>query len=290
MRIMNQLFDFRKIELNKLDIKVAESDIVSFTNALISYFSYQLNQKNITLKTLYNQDEIKLYFDPDKMDKIIYNLISNAIKNTPEGGEIVISITITNVKETRKKEEKFVEWKIHDNGKGIAEEKLTTIFNRFSYNSTAANQQEGTGIGLSIVKEFTEVHNGSINIDSRVDDNSGKGSYTEVTLLFPLTNNHYRSEQLLDNNQRAKDIIKENYAIGEINSSDKSHHEVIHTEPYLQEAVFTVLVIDDDKEVCDIIHNELSDQYKVYEAYNGKDGILKAKKHMPDVIISDIII
>jgi len=291
MRIMNQIFDFRKIEIGKVSIKVSKSDIVQFTEAIIEYFEYQLNQKNIKVKTDYPSSGTEFYFDADKMDKILFNLLSNSIKHTSENGNIEIKIIKVVENDKRKAPKEFIYWVIKDSGKGIPEEKIKSIFNRFSHASPISNDNMGgTGIGLSIVKEFTELHHGELSIESKEFSEVGNESYTQVSLKFPMSIDVYKTDEISTSNEASIKIIEDNQWINKLKftkTSDENYqaqNEINHScEAY------SVLVIDDDPDICKILKDELALSYKVYVANDGKNGVFKAEKYLPDIIISDVM-
>lgn len=288
MRIINQIFDFRKIELNKLDMKVEKGNIVEFTEAILDYFNYQIQQKNIRVITDFKDRTLSFYFDPDKMDKIIFNLFSNALKYTPENGTIIIRIGQKSQKTTKRSTTEVIEWSIKDSGKGIPAKRLESIFDRFSPgNGQTGKEKGGTGIGLSIVKEFTELHKGNIQIES---NDFNESTFTKVTLNFPIDENLYSAQQAattgtykeLTNNYKLMQTIKT-----EPNTESLITGKTFELQPRDKE--HSVLIVDDEIEVCNLLEAELSACYKVHTAYNGKNGLFKAEKYLPDVVVSDIM-
>ncbi len=290
MRLINQLFDFRRIELNKVEMKVEKANIVAFTEAIIDYFDYQLQQKGITLTTRFPDRRIEFYFDPDKMDKIIFNLLSNAIKHTPVNGQITFSIHRSVMDTSEKKEQPCVVWSISDTGKGIPEERLYQIFDRFSQGAANLDSDKGgTGIGLSIVKEYTELHHGSIQIESHFDKEADKDTFTRVTLNFPMDEALY-SENEKTSDDRSGKLIHDYKIVNQhhpLSAPDLT--EELQQGPDCDQTAYTVLVIDDEPDVCLLLANELSDAYQVIQADNGRSGLIKALKYLPDIIISDIM-
>jgi signal transduction histidine kinase/ligand-binding sensor domain-containing protein/DNA-binding response OmpR family regulator len=287
MRIMNQIFDFRKIELNKVNIERSRSNIIEFTDSVLEYFDYQFNAKNISLKTNYQSRDITFYFDPDKMDKILYNLISNALKYTPEHGRINIS-----VKENKDDNGRNIHWIIEDNGKGIQKARLATIFDRFSYEENSEiTAQGGTGIGLSIVKEFVELHQGTINIESEFNESGDNQSFTKVVLTFPDYNESLPADEIVDSADSAQTIINNNKIVSSLFKmpEQKSDMPLTDSLPGIDSSAYKLLIIDDDKDICNLLKSELSVYYQIYTANDGDEGFLMAKKILPDLIISDIM-
>ncbi|MCF8362725.1 MAG: response regulator [Prolixibacteraceae bacterium] len=291
LRIMNQIFDFRKIELKKNDLMVEKADIVSFTQAIIEYFDYQADKKNIKIETNFSDHQIPLLFDADKMDKIIFNLLSNSLKHTPENGKISITIQKQIKQGWKKNSNEFIKWIIRDTGPGIEESLLSGIFDRFSQSSLKSDiHKSGTGIGLSIVKEYTELHHGEISIQSLHESVNPNKSFTEIVLHFPINDKLFTEDQITSKNI-ASQIIEEHKKSGFVNQTTNSAvlSEVNFDEMEAKEVPYTVLIVDDETDVCDFLKQELSTLYKVYTSENGKKGLQLAQKIEPDIIISDIM-
>ncbi|MGC9344600.1 MAG: hybrid sensor histidine kinase/response regulator transcription factor, partial [Bacteroidales bacterium] len=289
IRIMNQIFDFRKIELDKLDIRVSKSGIVGFTKGMLEFFDYQIKQKYIHISTDFPDEEIEFYFDRDKMDQIIFNLLSNAIKNCPDHGEITLEIRKSVISNRKNDAIPILQWIIKDNGPGIPEEKISNLFDRFSYTDSSVNSQGGTGIGLSIVQEFMKLHHGSVSIKSKARKDGYENSWTMVSLEFPLRDELYTDDQKTVDDTENKLTTSEYKP--EVLSDSVSFTGNYHSDENfsLSENAYTALVIDDDKDICRLLKTELSVNYRVYAACNGMEGIQMAEKYMPDIIISDIM-
>jgi signal transduction histidine kinase/ligand-binding sensor domain-containing protein/AraC-like DNA-binding protein len=288
MRIMEQIFDFRKVELNKVEMALTKNSIISFTQDIISYFEYQVSQKQITLQTYFPEEDVELYFDTDKMEKIIYNLVSNSVKFTPAtGGQITIEIQT--IQKTSENHKRYLQWIIKDNGKGIRKNNLEKVFERYSYlgEGKSANYG-GTGIGLSIVKSFVELHHGKILIDSNSKKDGYEKSFTHIVLEFPMDDEWFKD--LINETEPAELQFKEP-ALYMTGTTDL--HKAIDlqrsNESMGEEFRPTILVVDDDKDLCVLMCRELSERYKVILAYDGEEGLQKAGKHHPDLVISDVM-
>lgn len=282
LKIMSQLIDFRKIELNKTDLKVIESDIVEFTRHTISYFDFQIHQSNIAVNTKLPEKPLFLYFDPDKMDKILYNIISNAIKFSDEHSEIVIDVQPVK----NKGDDAYIEITIEDFGPGVPENRQKKIFDRFSsFGTSSESMKGGTGIGLSIVKEFVEMHHGTIRFESRHQTDGHQDTGTKVTLRFPRNKDLFRSDQFAGSDAALRNIFDANMNI------EQEIPVAYHTreEESLSPGKHKVLIIEDDAEVRKLLVRELSPKYQVSEAQNGNSGLEKAVHGMPDIIVSDIM-
>ncbi len=174
--LINQLLDLSKLEAGKLKLEASLSNIVSYVRGITMSFESLAEQKDIMLKVVSEKENIEIYFDKEKMLKILSNLLSNALKFTSEDGVIEISI-----KETKTPPRAgFIEIKVSDNGIGIPEEGLTKLFERFYQVDTSDKMKYGgTGIGLALTKELVELHHGSINVTSKL----GEGSEFIIELL-----------------------------------------------------------------------------------------------------------
>ena len=182
-RLVEQLLDISRIEAGKMELKTAPQNIVPVLKDMVSSFESFAKHKRITLKLIYSAEEIILYLDKDKVDKIFSNLLSNALKFTPRNGDVIIEAV---------KKQNVVEVSISDTGMGIPKEEREKIFDRFyQVNSGITREQEGTGIGLSLTKELVELHKGKISVESE----EGKGSVFKV--VFPLGKQHLKPEEII---------------------------------------------------------------------------------------------
>ncbi len=183
-RLINQLLDLSKLEAGKLELKTSKSNIVPFIKGLTMSFESVAEGKDITLKVKSEKDEIELYFDKEKMTKIMTNLLSNAFKFTSNGGEITVALSLIPSPSGRGMSERQGEGEVHiavkDTGVGIPEEELPKLFDRFyQVDSSQTREHEGTGIGLALTKELVELHHGTISVNSKL------GEWTEFTVTLP---------------------------------------------------------------------------------------------------------
>ena len=288
MRIVEQIFDFRKVELNKVDLAVTKNPIINFTQNIITYFEYQISQKHLTLQTHFPEEEIEFYFDTDKMEKIIYNLVSNSVKFTPAtGGKITIEIqTIQKSSENNKR---YLKWIIQDNGKGICKENLDKVFDRYSHlGEDKTNNYGGTGIGLSIVKAFVELHHGNMLIESNSKKDGYQKSYTRIMLEFPMDDTWFK-EWLNEEEQKELQIDEPGWVKVDALTYDTGYEHQPNNQQMGEDSKPTILLIDDDKDLCSLMCRELSEKYKIYIAHDGQEALGKAEKHLPDLVISDVM-
>ncbi len=262
-------------------LKAEQHNIVSFIKSLFYSFESLAESKKITLKFESELQNIAVVFDPDKMEKVFYNLISNALKFTSSYGEIKIILSILN--------ESILEIKIWDSGKGISKENLVHIFDRFyQADSTVTREYEGTGIGLALTKELIELHNGKIEVDSEI------GEWTEFTIHLPFGNvklveEHYVYNSTIDysiNEQGNKFVISE---LQEDSSKAKNKLNVNNEGTENNRNRDILLIVEDNSDVRAYIREQTEEEYCVLEAGNGEEGVLIARENIPDVILTDVM-
>jgi PAS domain S-box-containing protein len=276
--LINQLLDLSKLEAGKMKLEITKGNIVSFLKGITMSFESVAEEKDITLKAKASNDEIEMYFDKEKMIKIITNLLSNAIKFTQQGEMITVRIAEI--------ENNFVEIKIRDTGMGLSEEELPHIFDRF-YQADHSNtrEHEGTGIGLALTKELVELHHGTISVDSKLGDPGLIGTRgTEFTIKLPLGKEHLSDDEIVED----KIILNEVKNQTEIAIVDSSS-QLFQNDSEVIEDKNIILVVEDNAEVRDYIKDSLGKDYQIEEASNGEQGVRKAEQFIPDLIISDIM-
>jgi signal transduction histidine kinase/CheY-like chemotaxis protein/AraC-like DNA-binding protein len=270
-RLVNQLMDFRKIELKKMKLHVSENDLVAFTHEIVSSFGVLAKNKNIDLEFLTSERSIFVWFDPSMIDKVIFNLLSNAFKFTKEHGLIHISISKNN-------ESAII--KVEDDGIGMTKEEIDHAFEPFFQGEY--ENYKGTGLGLALSKELMELHKGSIIAKSE----KGKGSQFEI--LLPLGNSHFEKSEFeisapVENviNEHADTYITDLYKIDNIPLQGLEETPV----KYL-----TILVIEDNHEMREYLCSKLGTEYTVIEAADGNNAIKLAFEAVPDLILCDIVL
>jgi len=267
LRLVNQILDFRKIQNRKMKLRVQEINVVSFVRHLMENFEAMAEEHHIDFVFESENPEIKLWVDVDKLEKIVFNLLSNAFKYTPNGKMITVFIH---------ENENSVAIGVQDQGIGIAENKKSSIFVRFE-NLMDKNifNHESTGIGLSLVKELAELHNATIQVDSQL----GEGSCFRVE--FHKGKSHYNEnvEFILN------DFIQENGV--SLLESESLQHEKIENE--YDGLKGTMLLVEDNLELRFFLRSIFSPVFNVIEAADGMEGWSKALKFVPDIIISDVM-
>ncbi len=275
--LVNQLLDISKIESHNMKLQTRPQNIIPLLRDLILSFSSYAERKKISLKLIAAEDQIVVYLDRDKMEKIITNVLSNALKFTPGRGKVDVSINQID----EPNQSRSMEITVCDTGIGIPKEKLPNIFDRFyQVDGSHTREQEGTGIGLSLTKELVEMHKGKIEVESE----EGKG--TKVKIRIPLGKDHLKPEEI-------NEITEENITIS-AGSTDSVYYEEIKS--YNPDCVTIaengkplLLLIEDNSDVRNYIKENLKKDYLIIEAKDGEDGWNKSTENLPDLIICDVM-
>ena len=270
LTLINQLLDLSRLEAGKLKLKASFGNIAQFVKGLAMEFESIAERKDISLKVLMEKEFVEAYFDKEKLEKIITNLLSNAFKFTPSGGRITVKLSETSTNQ--------VEIIIRDSGIGIPKSELTKIFDRFyQVDGSHTREHEGTGIGLALTKELVELHKGNIFVDSV------EGHWTEVKLNFPLGREHLTDAEIIDAGDFEMHKIEN---VEELAKSDSEAEELLN-DNLIDKTI--VLIVEDNSDVREYIKDALMETYHVEEAANGEQGLRKAEKFIPDLIVSDIM-
>ncbi len=282
-RLINELMDLRKLQLNKMKVRAEKINLIDFSKDIACYFKEETSTKNILLSVDADIHNIEVWADPKMLEKIIFNLLSNAVKATPNGGAINIELRATDELYDlpacdAEKPVKAIEILISDTGEGLDQSQTEKIFERF-YQVEGQNKAYigGTGIGLEVVKSFVSLHKGKIDLESKV------GEGTTFKIILPVGNSHFKENEILLNTaskyKNKVDFLLVNPVLQ--TSQEKDKKEVSKSK--------TVLIVEDNIELQDYLKNELLKEYKVLTANNGKEGYKIAQETFPDVIITDVI-
>ena len=266
MRLVNEILDFRKIQNKKMELTLSEFELTHYLKEWANTFESIATKRKIKVESI-TPAPIRLCADIYKVERICYNLLSNALKYTSEGGSITIKAKST---------DETVEICIKDSGKGIAKEDIKHIFDRF-YQVRNSNK-DGTGIGLAIVKAFTELQGGTAKVESEV----GKGSEFTITLPKRVAGDNF---QPAEETYTMNDFLDESSAVTDISTENK----VSKITSDRQEDKPRVLVIDDNADIRAYATALLSDEYDVMEASDGSEGLKKAVREVPDVVVCDVM-
>ncbi|HMU44431.1 MAG TPA: two-component regulator propeller domain-containing protein [Ignavibacteriaceae bacterium] len=288
LQLINQLLDLSKLESGKLKLEASKGNIVSFVKGVALSFESLAESKDITLKLLPEKDFIELYFDREKMMKILTNLLSNAFKFTPEEGTVTVSVKSN--PPLLKGELKWgsVEIKIKDTGIGIPQEEIPKLFDRFyQVDSSFTKEHEGTGIGLALTKELVELHHGIISVESK------QGEWSEFTVSLPVGKNHLNDDEIIKTEKPEASILPAEQEVYTSSFSKTGTDPMIgnndgEIKTQLEEKTI-ILVVEDNYDMREYIKESLDKSYQVEEAVNGEQGVRKAEKIIPDLIISDMM-
>lgn len=260
MELVNQFLELKKIESGKMELHPVCHDFIQYIKSLTEYFSIHAQLHNIEFQFRCEEKQLFTCFDAEKMDKIILNLLTNAFKNTADGGKIELQI---NTHTTSRQ----IEIRIKDTGSGIPADQLDKIFEPF-YHTNSPTGFHSSGIGLTMVKELVRLHNGKILVESQV----GKG--TTFTVEIPVVEGKFSAV-------KAPTIVMPAYS---------DCRELAETIPGKQDQYLPlVLIVEDNSEVRTYIANELSDAFKIIQSEDATAGFEAACQQIPDLIISDIM-
>ncbi|UUF12483.1 MULTISPECIES: hybrid sensor histidine kinase/response regulator transcription factor [Flavobacterium] len=254
LSLINSLLDFRKLDVGIDTLNLKSGNFINFIRDIHASFSVYADERNIHLSVSSELENLLMQFDKDKIQKTLTNLLSNAFKYTPDGGNISIHIS---------KEEDDVCVRVSDTGSGINDEDKTHVFERF-YQAPQRQGETGSGIGLHIANEYVNLHGGTITIK----DNTPKGCI--FTFKIPIRE--------IDNAQRPLTTIQSSYD----NVENIEKKEIIRSKPIL-------LFVDDNKDFCDFMADNLGDEYSVATAYNGQEAIEQLNKYAVTIIVSDVM-
>ncbi|UII23193.1 two-component regulator propeller domain-containing protein [Fulvivirga ligni] len=273
LKLINQLMDFRKLENKQTNLEAAEGNIVKFAREIFVSFKPYAKNGDYQYEFEASDEEIRAWYDRDKLERVFYNLISNAFKYTSEGGNIKVSL---------KKTDDHVEISVADSGAGIKEEELLKIFDRFYQVQSDSKQpyKQGTGIGLALAKGIVDLHKGEVQVKSK----PGEGS--EFVVILPLGNKHLSEDQIIKNFKDSEDLSNYTTQLEKLSNTPLSIDEESLVKKENQK---TILVVEDNDRVRQFIIELLKGEYNILEAGNGKEGLQVAHTHDPDLIISDVM-
>jgi signal transduction histidine kinase/ligand-binding sensor domain-containing protein/CheY-like chemotaxis protein len=264
-RLIDQLLEFRKLQNDILKLDLEETDMIAFAYDIYNGFRELAERKGIHYLFTATDDRLLMYIDSKKMDKILFNLLSNAFKFTPKNGTIELILTYD---ETIQK----CLISVRDSGVGIPKEKQHLLFSRFTQINVSVS---GTGIGLSLVKEFVDVHKGKISYE----DNPGGGSIFKIELS--TSKETYKGENFITHTQ--PDIAQKEQASASVSVADLTSIDSKTLADY------QLLIIDDNDDIRDFLTGEFCKYLKVETAVDGKEGLQKAIDINPDLIICDVM-
>lgn len=269
LNLVNQMLELSKLESGKLESHNQQGNIVDYLKYRLESFQSYAEEKGLQIHFFSREDEIMMDFDVDKISYIIGNLLSNAIKYTPEDGHIYVDIS----KQKDVNDKPYLELKVKDTGVGIEAPEIAHIFNRFYQVDSSSHTRKGesTGIGLSLVNELVKLLNGTIRVNSKINEGS------EFIIILPITKN---AELSIIQNLKTSEEWSEGL-FNSIQDADAYQKE--------DQKIPLVLIVEDNVDVSHYIGASINDNYRIVSAKNGKEGIEKAITLIPDLIISDVM-
>ncbi len=264
IRLLQQILEFRKAETGNLKLRVSQGDISVFVKNEAESFLPLVKKKKLHFSVVCDPESIIGYFDPDKLDKILYNLLSNAAKYNDEGGFIQVNCSYAGDKD-------FIILRVRDDGKGISKEKQSNLFKRFYEGDYRKFNTIGTGIGLSLTKDLVKLHGGGITVESEL----GKGSTFIVNL--PISKSYFKEEEIDEGAISIQEIIPD--LDDTITNRIKSNENKTHS----------VLIIEDNTDLLQLMANLLGHEYNIFTGTNGKEGVEVVENEHVDLIVADIM-
>lgn len=258
LRVINQILDFRKVEGKQEKLAVREIDLVPFVGEIKSYFDSMASVRAISYTFTSSIKQCTLWIDPDLLEKVFFNLLSNAFKFTPEGGSVRIELT---------EEGDRVFIRVVDTGSGIQPGNLPHLFDRFY----TEDRSMGTGIGLHLVKEYIHMHGGEIRVESE------PGQRTTFTVCLRKGKAHFEDSDLMETS-----VSHQAYEASRLDDSETKAMLSI-TYPY------TILITEDDDEVRSFLEREFSLHFKIRTAANGKDALRVLEEEEISLVVSDVM-
>lgn len=271
LKLINQILDISKLETGNMQLQTSRMDIVGFVNQIFHSFDYIIAKKSIHYTFTSSQKSKIFEFDPDKVEKIISNILANAVKFTPHGGTIELSLQTTIENEIE-----YVEISVTDTGIGIPSDKIDKIFDRF-YQANEEMAVEGTGIGLSLAKELAILHQAKLLVESE----PGKGS-TFVMLLPVVLSESFSTEHLSDA------VLPKEVPLAEpFNNIIMSHEPSVESGDESERPL--LLIAEDNEDLRSFLAGHFSETYRVLEATDGEKAFEIALREIPDFIVSDVM-
>jgi signal transduction histidine kinase/DNA-binding response OmpR family regulator len=274
LRLVNQLLDLSKIDAHSLELNLVKGDIFEFLRTIGSAFNSHADQRKINYNVLIPEHKLLTMFDHDKLEKIIYNILSNAFKFTPDKGKITLRSFLS--KQSGKNGTLIIE--IKDDGIGISKEQQKFIYDRFyQSDNSLTREHEGSGIGLALTKELLTLMNGNIKVESE----PGKGTGFTIELPIQILPDFFNESK----NIIHRDVSKSSYKPDGISNMQVNPEEVDEGS----NDVPIVLIVEDNRDMRSFIKKQLINDYRILESPNGKEGLETAKREIPDLVITDLM-
>ena len=286
-KLVNQLMDFNKLENDTLRLSVEQLDVVKVINGVCDYFIYNSQERNVTINRFGMEDTLMAWTDGDKLEKILTNLISNALKFTPRGGHIDVSLDVTDNRGNEgagaRGYENMVKITVADTGKGLPENQLENIFKRYYQldNQTKGIINWGTGIGLYYSRRLAELHHGSLTAGNR---DTGTGAV--FTLVYPMNEEAYSEEE---RRPLAADAFLASDATLPVDSGNhNSQFSTLNSQFEDEDARPTLLIVDDDTEVVNYMRVLFSKDYRLITCLDADTALEEMRAAEPNIVVSDV--
>lgn len=273
LQLINKLLEFRKSEVGLNQLKLGEYNLHSLLESWVYNYQHLATRKHISLSYHYSSNNVTIWIDPEKVQIMVYNLLTNAFKFTPKHGAVELSL-FTN--------QTHVFIKIKDTGIGISSAELPSVFNWY-YKATNFKKAHGTGIGLALSKRLAELHHGDIDVESKINE----GSVFTISLPFEqeLSSLQKKDIELVD--QKYEEEIHNLPHPDLLADTRECEEKIIHLNQ--EESKEVLLLIDDNDDIIQYLNELLKEDYHIINAHDGQKGLEKAYKYVPDLIISDIM-
>lgn len=278
IRLLQQILEFRKAESGNLKLRVSKGDLVTFLHNEAEAFRPLIKKRKLNLSVTTNTESLEGFFDPDKLDKIVYNLLSNAAKYNRENGSIQVRLNYLEKTDS-------VEFRVADNGKGISPEAQKNLFTRFYEGDYRRFNTIGTGIGLSLTQDLVTLHHGSIRVESEID----KG--TTFIVVLPIGKEAFEPSQI----DEEVAPVSQNHLFP---TGDSEDTEAPAEEQFIEEdesrhpsapKQYTILLVEDNEELLHLITKLLQNEYHIHTAANGEEAMKLVEKEDIDLIVSDLM-
>ena len=283
MRLLNQLLDFQKQETGNVILKVSKHNIVVFLREIVDSFQEYADSRRVSLNFTVSAAQIPLWFDSEELSKVFFNVLVNAMKFTPGGGDVNISVNCDSTTQGQSTAgsgiDKWVKIVVEDNGLGIAPGHLEKIFHRFYQAENTGIQDAGFGIGLALTKGIIDLHHGNISVESQEATATNCG-YTRFTMMLQCGNAHFNENEIIPE--------EEAHVYSEITEDGgMDHHALFGNKDGCEKPL--ILIVEDNYEIRTYIRDVLKDYFDVLESRNGFEGLAIAVDRLPNLIITDIM-
>ena len=269
LSLINQMMDLRKIDKGQMQMRMSERNLVGFINDIYTLFDHQAKTRQIKFTFEHDCDQLPVWIDRSNFDKVVVNVLSNAFKYTPSGGEIGIRLT---------HDDRYATIAVRDNGEKIPEDKLEKIFQRFYQADSATNDRNaGTGIGLDLTRSLVEMHHGTICVH-----NLEQGC--EFVITIPLGNAHLTPEEMISESELSQEPLAQLQA--ELEPEEEAE-EIPYEQPDTKGT--SIVIAEDDDEIRTYLEAELSHDYDVHSCINGREALSEIYRLKPSLVISDVM-